>query len=184
MEKVPVKERILATAARLFYEQGYRATGINQIIKEAEAAKASFYQHFPSKEDLCRAYLAQRSVTAHARQKGFITTGSTPVERVCNLFDNIVHNARDNNFNGCPFLNISAEINEHESALRQEVKAHKSRLIALIRTELASYRDCNALAEMIYVIYEGANIAVKNYRDLWPVERARQLTRDLLERSA
>jgi len=178
-----VKERILMTAERLFYEQGYRATGINQIIREAGAAKASFYQHFPSKEELCREYLVQRSIKAHARQKSFISTGDTTVERICNLFENIVHNAKDSNFNGCPFLNISAEINEHESVLRQAVKAHKSKLIELIRNELTSYQERDALAEMIYVIYEGANITVKNYRDLWPVERGRQLTRNLLERN-
>ncbi len=183
MDKLPVKERILITADRLFYEQGYRATGINQIIKEAKVAKASFYQYFPSKEQLCRAYLEQRSIKAHARQKGFITTGDTPIERVCNLFGNISYNAQVNNFNGCPFLNISAEINAGENALRQVVTRHKSRLIDLIRDELKGYSDKDALAETIYVIYEGANIAVKNYRDLWPVERARKLTLDLLARS-
>ena len=46
------RERILDTAARLFYAQGYNSTGINQVIKEANVAKASLYQHFPSKEDL------------------------------------------------------------------------------------------------------------------------------------
>lgn len=184
MEKLPVKERILKTADRLFYEQGYRATGINQIIMEAGVAKASFYQYFPSKEELCREYLDRRSLTAHERQRGFITSGDDSVDKVCNLFENIRYNARINNFNGCPFLNISAEINEHESILRQVVKKHKSRLIELIRNELADYPDQDVLAEMIYVIYEGANIAVKNYRDLWPVERAERLTRDLLTRSA
>lgn len=182
MNKIPVKDRILQTADRLFYQQGYRATGINQIIKEAEVAKASFYQYFPSKEELCREYLEQRSIKAHARQKSFITNGETPIERVCNLFENIRFNARNNNFNGCPFLNISAEINEHESSLRQVVKAHKSRLIDLIKTELAPYPDRDDLAESIYVIYEGANIAVKNYRDLWPVERAVALIRELMIR--
>ncbi len=181
MDNLPVKERILITAGRLFYEQGYRATGINQIIREAGAAKASFYQHFPSKEELCREYLVQRSIKAHARQKSFISTGDTTVERVCNLFENIVQNAKENNFNGCPFLNISAEINEHESVLRQAVKEHKNKLIELIKNELISYPESDNLTEMIYVIYEGANIAVKNYRDLWPVERGRQLIRNLLE---
>ena len=182
MDKLPVKERILNTADRLFYEQGYRATGINQIIKEAEVAKASFYQYFPSKEELCREYLEQRSLTANARQESFLNTGDTPADRICNLFGNIRHNARTNNFNGCPFLNISAEINAHESILRQAVKQHKSRLIKLIKNKLADYPDQDTLAEMIYVIYEGANIAVKNYRDLWPVERAEKLTRELMTR--
>jgi len=183
MKKIPVKERILMTADRLFYEQGYRATGINQIINEAEVAKASFYLHFPSKEQLCQEYLEQRSIKSNARQKSFLTQGDTPAERVCNLFGNISDNAKANNFHGCPFLNIAAEINEHESALRQVVKEHKSRLIGLIRNELQGYQDKDSLAEMVYIVYEGATIAAKNYRELWPVERAEKLVRDLLTRS-
>jgi AcrR family transcriptional regulator len=183
MNKIPVKERILMTADRLFYEQGYRATGINQIIKEAEVAKASFYQYFPSKEELCREYLEQRSVKSHARQKSYISQGNTPAERVCNLFENIRSNAEANNFRGCPFLNIAAEINEHESMLRQVVKMHKSKLIGLIKKELEGYQEQDSLAEMIYIVYEGATIAAKNYRALWPVEQAEKLVRDLIERS-
>ena len=183
MDKLPVKKRILITTDKLFYEQGYRATGINQIIKEAKVAKASFYQHFPSKEELCREYLEQRSIKSNARQKSYITQGDTPAERVCNLFKNISANAKASNFHGCPFLNIAAEINEHESAIRQVVKEHKSRLIALIRNELQDYPDTDSLAEMVYIVYEGATIAAKNYHELWPVERAEKLISDLLERS-
>lgn len=54
------RERILATAARLFYQGGIRATGIDLIIAEAKVAKASFYGHFPSKTDLVRAFLDAR----------------------------------------------------------------------------------------------------------------------------
>ncbi len=46
------KVRILTISKHLFYENGYYHTGINQIIKEAGTAKASFYDHFSSKEDL------------------------------------------------------------------------------------------------------------------------------------
>jgi AcrR family transcriptional regulator len=56
------RDRIIDTALRLFYEQGYLATGINQIIAESQVAKATFYSHFPSKENLCIAYLQARHV--------------------------------------------------------------------------------------------------------------------------
>jgi len=184
MNKTPVKERILETAGRLFYTQGYGATGINQIIKEAEVAKASFYQHFPSKEDLCIAYLEQRHIHSHERQKSYISNGETAIDRVCNLFENIRYNAKASNFNGCPFLNIASEINEYESKIRLVVTKHKSRLMWLIEEELKDFKDAEMLSEMIYVIYEGANIAVKNYRDEWPIDRAIKVTRELLERGA
>lgn len=172
MNKIPVKERILNTAEKLFYEQGYRATGINQIIKEAEVAKASFYHYFPSKESLCVQYLKQKSDKARKRHKMFMESGGdTPCDRVCGLFENIRYTASANNFNGRPFLNISSEINEYDNAIRREVTEHKSSLIKRIADELKGYKQNNILAEMIYVVYEGANIGVKNYRDTWPVDR-------------
>ncbi len=49
-----VRSRILQTSMKLFYNQGVNSTGINQIIEEAKVAKASFYNHFPSKRDLIK----------------------------------------------------------------------------------------------------------------------------------
>jgi len=49
--------RILDTARDLFYRNGYRATGINEIIQKSGVAKATFYAHFPSKESLAYAYV-------------------------------------------------------------------------------------------------------------------------------
>jgi hypothetical protein len=47
----PVRQRILETAQRLFYRDGFRAVGIDTIISEAGVAKMSLYRHFPSKDD-------------------------------------------------------------------------------------------------------------------------------------
>ncbi len=58
MRKANAKERILETAGKLFFQHGYSEVGINEIIAKAETAKASFYQHYPSKEALCEAWLS------------------------------------------------------------------------------------------------------------------------------
>ena len=54
IENGSVKERIILTSMKLFYIQGIKSTGINQIIEESRVAKASFYNHFPSKRDLIK----------------------------------------------------------------------------------------------------------------------------------
>jgi len=59
------RERLLATASRLFYREGIRAVGVERILAEAPATRATFYRHFPSKEDLVVAYL--RGVDTHIR---------------------------------------------------------------------------------------------------------------------
>ena len=51
------RQRILDTAFRLFYARGLRAVGVDTIIAESGVAKATFYKHFPAKDDLVLAYL-------------------------------------------------------------------------------------------------------------------------------
>ena len=56
----PKREELIEIASRLFYEQGYGATGIKQVIEEAGIAKGTFYSHFRSKEDLGLEWLKLR----------------------------------------------------------------------------------------------------------------------------
>lgn len=59
-QKSDARQRIVETAERLFYAEGVRAVGIDRIVAEAEAAKMSLYNHFPSKDDLILAVLQYR----------------------------------------------------------------------------------------------------------------------------
>jgi AcrR family transcriptional regulator len=47
-----VRDRLLDAADRLFYREGVRAVGIDRVLAEADAAKASLYQHFGCKDQL------------------------------------------------------------------------------------------------------------------------------------
>src|SRR5260370_12059926 len=51
------RERIVRTAARLFYEEGVNATGVERLTEQAHVSKRTFYQHFPSKNALVQEYL-------------------------------------------------------------------------------------------------------------------------------
>ena len=97
------RERLLETAARLFYAQGYRCTGINQIIEEAQVAKASFYHHFKSKEDLLIAYLERAHDVNLGKIRGFVTKGRTPAERIRRLFLFVEEGLKTGAYDGCPF---------------------------------------------------------------------------------
>lgn len=57
-KKISTKDKILNTSCKLFLEQGYENTTVNQIIEESKTSRGSFYHHFQGKEDLlfCVAY--------------------------------------------------------------------------------------------------------------------------------
>ncbi|WP_458118754.1 TetR/AcrR family transcriptional regulator [Paenibacillus sp. Z6-24] len=59
-EKSNARQLIVDTAARLFFSQGYHATGLSQIIKESETPKGSLYHYFPrGKEELAHECIQQ-----------------------------------------------------------------------------------------------------------------------------
>ena len=65
-----VRDRILDTASRLFYERGVRAVGVDLVVLEAAVAKTSLYRYFPTKDDLIVAFLEREDVDFWAQWDG------------------------------------------------------------------------------------------------------------------
>src|ERR1700743_2291882 len=103
MRETGVKERILDTASRLFYDQGYHVTGINQIIDEAEIARASLYNHFPSKTDLLLAYLDRTHAEWFEELDHFMASIQDPKEKLLALFDFRIMRQKKLKYKGCHF---------------------------------------------------------------------------------
>lgn len=180
------KERILTTADRLFYQQGYLATGINQIIAEAQVAKASFYQHFPSKEDLVIAYLNQRSEKLLRRVQQTAEGQPDPKMGIFAIFT-LLHNfAEQTNFRGCAFLNMASEFPDRNSQVRDIIVQHKTRLREYITTLVqAALPDqppetVQVKANTIFLLLEGALVESQNYGNTWPIEAAKIAVQQLL----
>src|SRR6202167_328812 len=65
--RLSARERLLAAADELFYENGINLVGIDRVIEHAGVAKASLYDCFGSKEELIRCYLQARGERRRAR---------------------------------------------------------------------------------------------------------------------
>lgn len=79
----PAKNRILITAAKLFQQQGYHATGLNQIVAESGAPKGSLYYYFPGgKEELAVAAIGLIRDEIEGRLRKFLSTIDDPVEAI------------------------------------------------------------------------------------------------------
>src|SRR5437763_5180857 len=68
-DRLSARERLLAAANELFYEEGVHSVGIDRVIERAGVAKATLYSAFGSKDELIRAYLAAR----HAATRDHMT---------------------------------------------------------------------------------------------------------------
>src|SRR5881409_284744 len=80
------RQRILQTAAELFYRDGINATGVERLASEASVSKRTLYQHFPSKTAVVEEYLRyiQQGVDDPIRP-GPDATDRTPRERILAL---------------------------------------------------------------------------------------------------
>ena len=117
------RRRLLDTATRLFYELGIHAVGIDRIIAEAGVAKATFYKHFPSKNDLVVAYLEE--IDRLGRAAVAALPKQPPRKMVSAIMGRISEAVTAGGWRGCPFLNAAAEYPDPASAVRQAIKARR-----------------------------------------------------------
>ncbi len=178
--------KILETASRLFYEQGYHLTGINQVIAEAGVAKASFYYHFSSKEDLCIAYLEKRHQDWFGWLQKEVEHSEDPLERLLSLFTFLERWLTNSDFRGCAFLNITAEFPLPDNRIRLLVVNHKDALqayIAQLVDSLGVSDSCNNsdhLVNTIYLLFEGTICQCKIYRTTEFIQSTRETVRQLI----
>jgi AcrR family transcriptional regulator len=112
-----VRQRILDAATELFYQRGIRATGTNAIIAHSGVAKASFFRHFPTKDDLVLAWLEQPA----SRWFDAIRQAIEPLpprERLLAFFEALERWLGEETFRGCPFQNAVAETPDHDHPVR------------------------------------------------------------------
>src|ERR1700749_4354437 len=86
-ESLSARERLLAAAEELFYEEGFNTVGIERVIERAGVAKASLYDCFGSKDELIRAYLLARKEAREARIEAGLERFQTPRARLLGMFD-------------------------------------------------------------------------------------------------
>jgi AcrR family transcriptional regulator len=129
------RERLLSTASGLFYREGIRAVGVERILTEAPATRATFYRHFPSKEDLVLAYL--RGVDAHIRAdvQAAIETAPSPADAVRAIGTAVADDLAKPEFRGCAFLKAAAEYPDPRDPVRRAVLDHRAWYLATL-TEL------------------------------------------------
>jgi AcrR family transcriptional regulator len=168
MRETGVKDRILETASRLFYDQGYNQTGINQIIAEADIARASLYHHFPSKTDLLLAYLDRTHELWFGELDAFLKGMGSPREKLLELFNFRIRRQLRLKYKGCHFNKIVAETCEDE-AVFDRVRAHKERFRQCIHDLVvqADHRkllDDEALTDTLFLLLEGAIAVGAMYR--------------------
>lgn len=186
MKHNQVRHTIIETASQLFYANGYNRTGINEVIAESGVAKATLYNHFRSKDELCQAYLDHRNTHFMKAIRAFVAPLAVGKEQILGVFGFLKSFYNEDGFNGCWCINTIAEIPEDNSIIRTEIQKQKNGLMLFMETLLeAAYpelmpKERDKLAKKVYLLYEGAVAESNLHNAIWPVEAAEELCALLL----
>ena len=176
------RERLLAAADELFYNEGIHTVGIDRIIEKAGVAKGSLYYNFDGKDDLVRQYLLGRFAKTAERLEHAVAGTDDPRERVLRVFDSLGERMREPDFRGCAFARATAEASadgpeaEETAAARDWLHGFFTRLTVDLGAPNAP-----VLAEQFILLYDGARSAFQMDHDPRAADAARGVAEVLLD---
>jgi AcrR family transcriptional regulator len=159
--EVSARERILATASKLFYREGIRAIGVDTVVEQSGVSKTSLYRLFESKDALIAAFAAEQDRLFWARwdqiEKQHADDPRALLEaQLSGVADRIGRPA----FRGCPFFNLATEFPDKNHPGRIVARDNKEELRTRLATIVARLgaSDPNRTASQIALIINGAYV--------------------------
>jgi AcrR family transcriptional regulator len=145
-------------ARDLFYKQGIRATGVEELCRVAGTTKISLYRAFPSKDELVAAILRDDCAQDSGWYEKATGTELPPPERPAAFLAAAVAELRTPGFRGCSLGLAIAELPDPEHPARQVADAHKRKMRDDLRRIFAEAGtvDPDMLGDAVMMLVEGA----------------------------
>jgi AcrR family transcriptional regulator len=145
------RDRILDAAGDLFLFEGIPGSGVDALIERAGVAKATFYRHFSSKDDLIVAWLRSSDARWLDATVGMLESRkAAPLQRLIEFWAIVGQWERRHAYPGCPFLNTLVDIRDPQHPALQEVHSfvgevegfftHNARAAGIPDPEVVGYR--------------------------------------------
>ncbi len=155
----PVRERILASATRLFDATSIRSVSADRVIADAGTTKVTFYRHFRTKDHLVVAYLEDQLRRLQAAVDRERAEGADACGVLLRLAAANGDAACRPGFRGCTFINAAAEY-PADSMVRDAVGQYRTWLHAVVTdllTELA-VEGPDVVADQLIMLRDGAMV--------------------------
>jgi len=177
------REKILATAEKLIYENGIHATGMDLLVKTSGVARKSIYRYFANKDDVAAAALNARDVRWMQWFRSECEKAQTPQERILSIFDVLKSWFESEGFRGCAFINTAGEVGDADDPIRQIAKLHKQKLLdyTLELTKDLGVKDPIVLARQFFVLIEGTITVARVMGDFTVLDSAKEIANILLK---
>jgi len=180
------REKILATAERLIYQNGIHATGMDLLVKSSGVARKSIYRYFATKDEVAAAALNARDVRWMSWFRTESDKAETPQARILNMFTVLTGWFRSEGFCGCAFINTAGETGDPNDPVRLIAKLHKQKLLdyTLELCEQLNIEQPSALAKQLLILMEGAITVARVMGDYTAADSARDIAQLLLKQAS
>lgn len=177
------RERLLSAARRLTYSDGV-GVGVDAILREADVARRSLYQHFGGKDGLIVAVLRESADDDLQRYRRALDKGgSDPRERILAMFDSVDGTVSLPGYRGCRYAAAALAIADPKHPVHAENQAYKRRLQALFEAELVElgHLDPARGAAQILLLVDGVLVTAVRDPQGHPARIARSMAACVLD---
>lgn len=175
------RQRLIESAVRRFYRDGFRNVGIDQILADVGISKTAFYKHFACKEDLMLAALEDQNRWLQETFRGLMQErgGPTALGQLHALLDVVEQLVESDSFQGCIFVNVAMEFPLPHEPAHVAAAQNKQEIENLVHSVAvdAGASDPRALAKELCLIMEGAYITRHVTGNKSTVDVARRIAR-------
>lgn len=163
------RDRIIAAANTLFYEQGYNRTSFSDIAEAAGLPRGNFYYYFRSKEDILAAVIDLRLAHIRTLLDDWNTSYDDPRERLKRFVQMLRNSADEIRRYGCPIGSLSSELGKTQRLLQSQARAMLDVFRHWIGEQLSALgvapSEAEACAMHMITIGQGISLVVSVYQD-------------------
>ncbi len=185
------RDKIIQSAQRLFFLNGYHRTSIDDILKRCRVKKGNFYFHFKSKEALGYAVIDLFSAYFQEGLQEMMALNGSALKKIMFSFERTENYLSKNGCQGgCPFGNFALEMSDVHNGFRKRIDGIFDDWAAQIelvlqegkrRGEIKKNIDAKALAHLLVALSEGATLLVKAKKSTSVYRACAKSLRTLLE---
>jgi AcrR family transcriptional regulator len=175
------RERLLAAGQQLFYSRG-TSVGVDALLKEADVARRSLYEHFGGKDGLVAAVLNRAAEDDIEWYENALTKADDPRSRLLGLFDQLDALVSEPTFRGCRYFAADLSLSDPDHPAHAETETFRRRLRALLVRELEAMGNPHPqrTAEQLHLLIEGTLVMGATHDTQHPARTARTLAEAIL----
>lgn len=156
------RERILQSAYRLFYREGFQRSSVDAVAEATGVTKRTLYNHFPSKDALIAAVLEEQADLAENEIRNWCDKNlGTPETLVSGVFEEFRRWARMPNWRSSGFTRAAMELawapGHPGRRAAAEQKGAIERILTEALTEAGATQSAQIARELVLLI-EGVNV--------------------------